>query len=210
MELDRVFFDGSKFLKQGLMDEIAKEHVWAEVSRLSFKMFKYTDAILKKLLVCRTDLKIYKHSEPNLVLLQLVHRYLMMGCEITTAFLDLFFNVCCEHLQKSSNEKVIVLIDCRYDYFQKHNKNIHEILLITVSHLALLHSKYLFPCMQFYIVTDPTPSEKNILIQHVQFVLARVAQTRKVAINHDLDRELVKKMIVSKHKTSKVFVDDLY
>lgn len=201
--LDPVYFGGSKHLKQKILNEIIIENKWADVSNKNFKtLIKYIsiNILVDLFLNHRYDNKIYKHSNPNIILMQLVQKYLHMFSKITHFELLSIYNESCNILQTSMNEKIIIVIDCRHVYFEQYASDLNELLLNTASNIALLNKRSLYPFIEFVIIMDIDKhyNDCNIIDNLQQLLLSNLS--KKDVIYNELDSSVIKKLIVAAHR----------
>jgi len=161
-----VYFSGSKYIKQPILDELSQEYKWADVSQISFKKLKSQTKtrkeILKYMLENRIYSKIYKYSRIDILLLQIIQKYLRLlrqtdddkKTTLDKPLLEEIYTKCFEFLQEYSNESIIVLIDCRTSYFQKYKQNFNEIILHTLAMSALMAKRILYSFMEFIVIVD--------------------------------------------------------
>ncbi|ATZ81483.1 guanylate kinase-like protein [Drosophila innubila nudivirus] len=158
-----VYFSGSKYIKQPILDELSQEYTWADVSQISFKKLKSQTKtrkeILKYMLENRIYSKIYKYSRIDIQLLQIIQKYLRLlrkndKTTLDKPLLEEIYTKCFEFLQEYSNESIIVLIDCRTSYFQKYKYNFNEIILHTLAMSALMAKRILYSFMEFIVIVD--------------------------------------------------------
>lgn len=159
-----VYFGGSKFIKQPILDELEHEYDWVNVSHVTFHKLanqtkKNNDRILKYLLQNRTDNKIYKYSNIDFKLLKIVHKHLVdlkfAGVnEFNSSILKMVYDDCCDFLQRPSNEKIVILLDCRRSYFEKYAEHEMELLLHTVAFIALMRKRILYSFIDFIVIID--------------------------------------------------------
>lgn len=202
-----VYFGGSKFIKQDILTELANEHSWVDISNITFKrVAQQTNATIENILqyLCehRCNSKIYKYSSIDFMLMQIVQKYLdASGIQLTTAettsntnmdlttnirrphnitipIIEQMYHECCDYLQESSNEKLVILLDCRLEYFIKYKHSLSEILLHTAACIALMNRRKLYNFIDFIIIID-----KNLTTTQYIFKLTGIADSKNIYIN---------------------------
>lgn len=211
--LETVFLDGSKHLKDPIMKEISKDYSWADISNMSFKTLPHfhRDKLLKTMLNNRNDSKIYKHSNQGILLTQIVQKFIETGKKVDRKMVKNLYDECCKALQKPSNDKIVVVIDCRKTYFEDYKSNFTEIVLTNTAFISLLSKSYLFPFIEFFLVCDEVnkeeiekTDEKEDIIDHLQKMLM-ANRPSGIKIHFNLDENTMKevgKIIVSAHRVN--------
>lgn len=210
---EAVYVDGSKFTKKTLLDEIAREYPWANISNIKFENL-YTlynqdiTKVLSHLFNERYDPMIYENSNQCLNLMQIIQQYMLKYSQINLDILLDIYETCCDHLQYSSTSKSILILNCQREYFKKYSNYKLELYLRTFAYLALLHKRCLFPFMDVIVIRDKDISTKNIYLQAIYKILNTHLYTSDKII-YSFNKNLIKTAIVNAHKANTLIEFDL-
>lgn len=160
-ELDPVFISGSKFISDIIIKELSIKYPWADISNVSFSRLKttYTNdykKILGYMKHNRCDSKIYKHCNIDLLLIQIVNEFKYRDQSSSISNLNAIFDKCSSLISgfEIDTAKTIFVLDYRQKYFESHYNYVDELLLYSSAALALLNKKYLFPFIEFIVISD--------------------------------------------------------
>lgn len=209
-ELETVYFDGSRHLKRLILKELENDNPWVNVSKLSFKHCSYSDDLLKKLMACRFDNKIYKNSNASLEAKHFISKCLSTIEHLTPQIIDNVFIQCCELLNKTCSDVIIIAIDCTSAYFHsKGGNNLNRLIIHTIRQLALINNKFLLPYCDIYIACDSLEDGEDINVVHTQNLTRKLASNLKIQIHPAFNKDVVKKMLLHRHKSVPLTEDDI-
>ncbi|AYP97952.1 guanylate kinase-like protein [Mauternbach virus] len=226
-----VYFSGSKYIKQPILNELNDEYEWADVSQISFKKLrsqsKTHKEVLQYMLENRSYSKIYKYSRIDILLMQIIQKYLKLLRKnektlLNEMLLEEMYRECFKFLQEYSNESIVVLIDCRMSYFRKYKYNFNEIILHTLAMVALMGKRILYSFIEFIVIIDDKNNKTNDdetntnyvnlmqtslnqdEIKNVLFVQKKLYENIRSndKILRYLDNVLIKKIIINAHKSN--------
>lgn len=208
--VDSLYVDGSKFIKQPLLQEIARENPWISISNITFqRLYRRYNSDVEKvyshLMNERCDAIIYENSNQNLLLLQTVQQFLLKYKSIDLKVLNNIFDTCCNLLQNSSTHKSILIIDCRYEYFDKHKQHANELYLQTFAQAALLKKRCLFPFMDIVIIKDRNVDccdvdQQDFLLRIYEMLQANLYTTDTIL--YSFNNHVIKNRIINAHKSN--------
>lgn len=211
-----VYFGGSKFIKRQILEEIAKEYPWASVSNITFQNLysrynENVEKVLAHLLNDRCEPMIYENSNENVILLQIVQKYLNRRVvRVDSETLENIYKECCDLLQESSNQKSVLVLDCRKSYFETYKHQYRdEIYLQTFAFIALMHKRVLFPFMDVVIIIDEVIYEKFGDEMRTLYKLLRLNISSNDIILQNMDKGIIKKLLVNAHKSCDFIESDL-
>lgn len=168
-----VYFSGSKYIKQPILDELQKEYSWADVSQITYKRLiksqttRTRHQVLQYLLNHRGYSKIYKYSNVDILLMQMIQHNLRQirkieNFKMNIGYLNGVYKQFFDFLQETSNSHIVVLIDCRIKYFEQYHHNFNEIILHTIALVALMSKRLLYSFIEFIIIMDEIKSVEEI------------------------------------------------